>query len=336
MPRLTGLIVPRGNRWTVDVQIAPGLGNSYKGELELEAIGLPKGVRMDAPRIAKGITRVPVQFTAAEDAKEQSALIAILARPVDRSVKLESGSRQAFALVNRPGELPWHYVFLDKYALAVVGPAPFRVSMTAPAVPLMQGSDLLLKVKVEGKPGPIEFQPDWLPPGVSHEPAVTLKDKDEGTIKIQANDKAAPGVYRIAINATTTDGDSFSGIGRTRVSSEFVELKVMEPYLSITLERTSIERGKRGEIIASVKLNRPFEGKANVTLQQLPRGVKQVGVSEISAKDKDVVLHIEADPDALAGLYKGVSCEIEFHEGGQIIRSHGGNGTIRVDQPRSL
>jgi hypothetical protein len=336
LPRLTGLIIPRGNRWTVDVQIAPAPGNNYKGELELEATGLPKGVTMTAPRIGKGMTRVPVQFTASEDAKEQSALISILARPVDRSVKLESGSRQAFALVNRPGELPWHYVFLDRYALAVVDPVPFHVSLAAPTVPLMQGSDLLLKVNVEGAAGPIEVQPDWLPPGVSHEPAVTIKDKSEGTIKIQANDKAAPGVYRTAINATTTGGDSFSGIGRTRVSSAFVDLKVMEPYLSMTLERTSVEIGKRGEIIASIKVNRPFEGKAKITLQQLPRGVKQVGVAEVSAKDKDVVLHIEADPDALAGLYKGVSCEIEFREAGQIIRSHGGNGTIRVDQPRSL
>jgi hypothetical protein len=340
LPRLTGLIVPQGNRWTIDVQLAQGIGNNYKGELELESVGLPEGVTMIAPRVTKGMTKVPVQFVAAEDAPPATALIEIVARAADKTVKLESGSRQAFALVNRPGELPWHYVFLDRYALAVTEAAPFHVTQTPPAIPLMQGSDLQLKVSVlreGGFTGAIEVQPDWLPPGVSHEPAVTIPaGKSEGTIKIQANDKAAPGVYKIAMNATTTGGDSFSGIGRVRVSSEFVELRVLEPFLSIELQRTSIERGKRGEIVGVVKLNRTFEGTAKITLQQLPRGVRQVGTTEITAKDKEFVVHIEADADALPGLNKGVACEVEFHEGGQTVRSKTGSGTVRIDLARAL
>jgi hypothetical protein len=340
LPRLTGLIVPQENRWTLDVQLAQGIGNGYKGEMELEAVGLPKGVSMIAPRVTKGMTKVPVQFVASREAEPHSALIQILARPVDRAAKLESGSRQAFALMNRPGELPWHYVFLDRYAMAVTDPAPFRVTLTAPPIPVMQGSDLQLKVSVErsdGFSGPVEMVPDWLPPGVSHEPVITIPaGKTEGTMRIQANDKAAPGVYRIAMNASTTGGDAFSGIGRVRVSSEFVELRVLEPFLSIELQRTSVERGKRGQIVGVVKVNRPFEGPARITLQQLPRGVKQVGMAEITAKDKEVVLRIEADGDALAGLYKGVQCEVEFQEGGQTVRSKTGAGVVRVDLARSL
>src|SRR6202035_5341828 len=102
-----------------------------------------------APRYTKGMTKLPVQFVAAPDAEQQAALIELRARPVDRSVALETGSRQAFALLNQPGELPWHFVFLDKYALAVTQPAPFRIELATPDVPLMQGSELLLKVAVE-------------------------------------------------------------------------------------------------------------------------------------------------------------------------------------------
>ena len=60
MPRLAGMAVPRGNRWTLDVQVAPGLGNTYKGELELKAEGLPRGVTMIAPRFAKGAVRTRI------------------------------------------------------------------------------------------------------------------------------------------------------------------------------------------------------------------------------------------------------------------------------------
>jgi len=341
MPRLASLIVPRGNRWTVDVQLAQGFGNTFKGELELEARGLPKGVTMIAPKVPKGAARVPVQFAAAPDAESQAALIEILGRPVEKGVALESGSRQGFAFHNRGGELPWHFVFVDKYALAVTEPAPFHVKLAPPPIPLMQGSELLLKVAIEregGFTGPVEIQTDWLPPGVSKEPTVTIPaGKTEATFRLQANDKAAAGAYRIAMSGSTTGGDSYSGIGRVRVSSEFVELRTAEPYLSIELQRSSVERGKRGEILGTLKVNRPFSGKAVVKLQQLPRGVKMVEPApSISAGDKEIVFHVEADPDALAGLYKGVTCEIEFQEDGQTVHSHTGSGILRVDAARSL
>lgn len=341
MPRLTGLIVPQGNRWTLDVQIAQGMGNNYRGDMELEAIGLPKGVTMIAPPVTRGMQRVPVQFAASEEAEQQAALIQIRARAVDPAIALRSGSRQAFALMNRPGELPWHYVFLDRYALAVTQPAPFRLTMEAPPIALMQSGELLLKVRVEREKdftGAVEVQPDWLPQGVSKGPTVTIQaGKTEGAFRISANDKAAPGVFRIAMNGSTAGGDSYSGIGRVRVSSEFVELRVAEPYLSIELQRTSVERGKKAELIGTLKVIRPFEGKARLVLQQLPRGVKMVEPApEITAKDKEVVFRIEADADALAGLFKGVTCEVTFTEAGQTVRSHTGAGVVRVDIARAL
>ena len=340
MPRLTGLIVPRGNRWTLDVQLAPGLGNNYKGDLDLEAEGLPKGVTMIAPRVVKGANRVPVQFVATAETLPQAALIRILARPVEKNVKLDSASRQGFALINRGGELPWHFVFLDQYALAVTEPAPYRVKLVAPTIPLMQGSELTLKVIVErdkGFDGPIELQTDWLPQGVSKEPTITVAaGKGEATFKIQANDKAAPGVYPIAMNGSTTGGDSYSGLGRVRVSSEFVDLTVATPYLSMELTRSSVERGKQGELTGIIKSNRPFEGKATLKLLQLPRGVRMVEPApSITAKDKVVTFHVEADPDALAGLFKGISCEVSFTVAGQTVHSTTGSGTLRVDLART-
>jgi hypothetical protein len=340
MPRLAGLIIPRGSRWTLDVQLAQGIGNTYKGELELEARGLPKGVTMIAPRVPKGAARVPVQFVAAADAEEQAALVEIFARPIEKGIRVDSGSRQGFAFTNRGGELPWHFVFVDKYALAVTQPALFHVKLFSPEIALMQGSEMLLKVqieRVEKFDGPVEIQPDWLPQGVSKESTVTIPaGKTEATFRIQANDKAAPGLHRIAMNASTSGGDSYSGIGRVRISSEFVELRTAEPYLSIELQRSSVERGKRGEIFGTLKISRPFAGKATVKLQQLPRGVKMVDPAPvISATDKEILFHLEADQDALAGLYKGITCEVEFKESGQTVHSHTGSGILRIDMARS-
>lgn len=341
IPRLTGLIVPRGSRWTVDVQLAQGLGNNYKGDIELEARGLPKGVTMIAPRYTKGVNRLPVQFVAAPDAEPQSALIELLARPVDRKATLDSASRQAFALINRPGELPWHFVFLDRYALAVTDPPPFDITLDEPAASLARNGELLLHVKVVRHgdfQGPVEIQPDWVPPGVQKEGVVTIpKDKDDATFRLQADAKAAPGVYRIAMNASTSGtGDAYSGVGRIRVSSQFVELQVTEPYLTIDLQRTSVERGREAELVGVLKQNKPFPGKAKVTLQQLPKGVKMLEPApQIGPQDKEVVFRIAADNDALAGMYKGIACELTFTENGQTIRQHTGSGTLRVDAAKT-
>ncbi len=342
MPRLTGLAVPRGNRWTLDVQIAQGLGNTYKGDLELEAVGLPPGVTMIAPRVTKGAARIPVQFVAAPDAEPKAALIDLRVKPVDEKARVESGSRQAFALINQAGEMPWHFVFLDRYALAVTDPAPFHLELEQPGIPLAQSSELQLKVKVVRHgdfKGPIEMEPDWLPPGVSKGATVTIPaDKSEGTFTIQANDKAAPGVYQVAMEAATAGvGDGYSGVGRIRVSSAFVELRVAEPYLTIDLGRSSVEQGKPGEIVGTLKQNQPFPGKATVTLRQLPKGVKLLEPApQITSKDTAVVFHVAADADALAGLYKGIGCEVAFAEDGQTIRQQTGSGVLRVDAAKTV
>jgi hypothetical protein len=339
IPRLTGFIVPRGGRWTIDVQLAQGFGNNYKGEIELQAVGLPKGVTMIAPRFGKGANRMPVQFIAAPDAEQQAVLIQLLARPVDKSAQLDTGSRQGFALTNRPGELPWHFVFLDKYALAVTQPAPFDIQLEQPDVPLTQSGELLLKAKVTRRDykDAIEIQPDWLPPGVQKEGVVTIPaGKDEATFRVQANDKAPAGVYQIAMNASTVGGDAYSGVGRIRVSSTFVDLKVAEPYLTIDLQRGSVERGKQTVLVGVLKQKNPFPGKATLKLQQLPKGVTMLEPApQITAKDTEVVFHVKADSDVLAGLYKGLTCEVAFTIEGQTLRQHTGSGILRIDAPKT-
>jgi hypothetical protein len=288
--------------------------------------------------------RQPVQFVAAPDAPQQSALIQLLARPVDPGVTpgvtLDSSSRQGMGFTNRGGEMPWHFVFLDRYALAVTQPAPFSLKLEQPAISLAQNGELLLKVRVRREDDfkePVEILPDWLPPNVSKGPVVTIAPgQQEATFKIQAGEKAAPGEYRIAMNGSTTGGNAQSGVGRVRVSSVFVTLTVAAPYLSIDLQRGSVEQGKQAELVGLLHQNRPFPGTATVRLQQLPRGVKMVEpVPEISAKDTQVVFHVAADADALAGLYKGLTCEVAFTDGGQPIRERSGSGVLRVDAART-
>jgi len=212
--------------------------------------------------------------------------------------------------------------------------------MEAQGVPLSRSGEMLLKVKIDRHgdfKGPVELQADWLPPGVSGGGAVTVPaDKSEGEVKIQANAKAEPGSFNIAINGSTTQsGDAFSGFGRVRVSTPFVKLEVSEPYLTIDLRRSSVERGKRGEMVGVIKQNKPLPAAATVTLMRLPKGVTLVGKApEIKSGDKEVVFEVQASNDALLGMYKEIACEVTVVDRGQAIRQQTGSGVLRVDPVR--
>jgi hypothetical protein len=341
IPRLNGMIVPQGNRWTMDVQLAQGIGNNYKGDLVMEALGLPRGVSMIAPPINKGMNRVPVQFVADSGAEQQAALVELRVRPVDGAVRLDSGSRQGFALVNRGGEMPLHFVWLDKYVLAVTQPAPFQVELGQPDAPLSQNGEIELKVKLvrnEGFKDPVEIQTDWLPPNVSKEGSVTIAaGKNEGVFHIHADAKAAAGSYKIAMNASTTGGDGFSGIGRVRVSSAFVDLKIAEPMLTIELKRAAVERGQSSEIMGVVKPGKAFTENASVVLKRLPKGVQMLDPApKITPRDTEVTFKIKADADALAGLYKDITCEVTVVKDGQTIHQQTGSGILRIDPARTI
>ena len=340
IPRLTGMIVPQSNRWTMDVQLAQGFGNSYKGDLRIEAVGLPRGVTMIAPPILKGMNRIPVQFVAAPDAEQQAALVELRVVATDPKVKLDSGSRQGFALVNRGGEMPLHFVWLDKFAMAVTQPAPFDVELLPPTAPLSQNGELELKVRLNRHgdfKDPIEIQTDWLPQSVSKESTITIPaGKDEGSFHIHADSKAAAGTYKIAMNASTAGGDSFSGIGRVRVSSAFVNLRIAEPLMAIDLKRASVERGQTGELIGTLRLNKGFTGTAAVNLKHLPKGVQLVGAPpSITPNDSMITFKIRADADALAGLFKDIQCEVTVVENGQTLRQITGSGVLRIDPART-
>ena len=296
---------------------------------------------MIAAKFPKGTMRMPVQFVAEAGAEQQAAFIELRAKAVEPNAKIETGSRQGAALVNKGNQLAWHFLWMEKYALAVTQPAPFHIELEQPEIPLAQNGELELKVKVirHGDfKDPIEIQTDWLPPGVSKESARTIPgDKDEATFKIRADAKAASGTFKIAMNATTAKGgDSFSGVGRVRVSSKFVDLKLSEPYLSVDLKRAAVEKGQRGVIVGTLKQNKAFAGTATAVLKRLPKGIKMLEpVPRITAKDQQVVFQIEADPDALTGLYKEIFCEVTVAENGQSVRQQTGSGILRIDPARA-
>ena len=333
--------VAAGNRFTVQVGIF-ATNRPFAGELELVGVNLPKGVTFHAPKLTAGMTKVPVVFEAALEAKPQAALIDLIVRPV-AGTTLVSGYRQTI-LMNTYGNNDYYsHTPIDKLALAVCEPAPFRVEIEEPKSALVQNGEMTLKFKIQRAKdfeGPVTVQLEYKPTGVSTATPVTVPaGQTEGSYLLGAARNAAAGTHQITLTAMTgtarrgyTDGD-----GRTFVASQPFKLTVAEPHIEARLPRTSIERGKTATLVCKLNHLQKFEGKAKVTLARLPRGVEMVEpMREITSADKEVSFTLRATPEALLGNYQGVVLDVTVMDNGQAVRQLTGSGILRVDAERGV
>jgi hypothetical protein len=224
--RTSGLAIPQGNKWTVNVSLPQGQGSTYRGALRLMAKGLPFGVSMVPCEVPAGRSLWPVQFVAELTAEPCSALIEIEAQAVDGNTALESRSQQAIPFINHSGGDAWRTVRLDRFLLAVTDPAPFSMELKTPTAALVRGGELAIPVTIHRREGfhePIEFQCDWVPPGISVQPAVIVPgDQSESILRISGEANAPIGRCPIVISATTVreDLDAYLGTGRIRVIAD--------------------------------------------------------------------------------------------------------------------
>lgn len=335
-PRLTTIAIPQGDRWTVTVLLGEGQGNSYKGALEITATGLPPGVQMIAPIVPAGQRSIPVQFIASADTPPQTAVIELQAQPADHSRRIESGSHQAFPFLSHSGGRAWHAVVVDRYILAVTESAPFTIELLPPQIPLSQSGELAMQVNLKRREGfdePVDYQFDWIPPGVQAQPTVTIPAGESSSIlRLFASTSAQPGTWKIAATATTTGGSYYLGTGRQRNSTAFVDLTIAEPYIALKNKPSAVRRGDKSQIIWEVEHKKPFPGMADAVLLGLPKGVTIVEPApQLKVGDKQLVFEVSASNDALLGQYKELTCEIIVRQAGQEIRQRTGKGILRVD-----
>lgn len=337
------LQVPRGGRWTAIMNVGEGLGTQFGSDsFTLEAVGLPPGVTMEAPVITPSTTgkEVPVQFTAAPGAKPGVSFIQLLARPVHSQRQADVYCQRGFVFSNRRGGLGWMPVWLESFPVAVVEEPPFQLELEPPTLGLVRAGDLELHVKIHRQPGwnePLQIKLDYLPPGVAQGvPVDVAPGQTEAKLPLKATPDAPLHIWKICVSGTSMDGNTLLGTGCRLLSSPLVSLPVTQPFVNLEFERTSLRRGDSGEITASLKHLKPFNGSARASLVGLPAGVTLLEpFPEITAGDKTCTFRIAVSPDALLGQYKQIQAEIAFQEGDQLVRQQTGSAVLRVDPART-
>lgn len=335
------IAVAPGNRFTVQVAVF-NTGRPFNGPLEIAGVNLPKGVTLHAPKLTGNMTRVPVVFEAAADVKPQAALIDLVVRPADSKESLVSGYRQTI-LMNGYGNNDYYlHTPINKLALAVTEPAPFRIEVEEPKSSLVQNGEMSLKFKVLREPGfdgSVTVQMDWKPFNINTATPTTVRaGETEGTYLLGAARNATAGSHMLTLTAVS------GGRGRRRyndtesrvfVASQPFRLTVAEPHVEAKIPRASIERGKTATLVCKLNQLQSFAGTAKATLARLPRGVELVEpIREITSADKEVTFTLRATPEALVGNYQGIVMDLTVVDNGQSVRQLSGSGILRVDAER--
>jgi hypothetical protein len=339
--KTSGVAVPAGNRWTVNISLPPGQGNTFNGPLEIFATGLPAGVRCVSPRLPARLSPWPVQFVADAATAPGAAVISLGVRPADGRTPLVTSSQQNVPFANLSGGDAWHPVRLDRYVVAVTHPAAFSITLAPPQVPLVRGAELTLPVKIVRQPGfaePLEVGCDYRPPGIGLSPTTTVPaGESTAMLKLNIADNAGPGPWPIVAVASDMpdSSDGNTGVGRVRVSSEIVELAVKPPFVTLASAPASIRRGERLRYEWTVRHETAFEGEAEVTLEGLPKGVVlRTPYPRITSTSKAVAFELEASTEALLGPVSGIRGVIALTAAGQTITQRSGRGTLRIDPAR--
>lgn len=332
--------VAAGNRYTAEIGIF-ATNRTFSGEHQLVGLNLPSGVTLLAPKLAPGMTRVPVVFEVAPGTKPQATLINLVVRPVIGSESPPSGYRQTIQM-NAYGNNDYYlHTTVDKLAFAVTERAPFRIHVEEPQSALVQNGEMGLKFTVQrekGFEGPVTVQLEWKPTGINTATPVTVPaGKSDGIYLVGAARNAAAGSHQITLTAMT--GNSRRGYGdgesRTFVASQPFKLTIAEPHVEARIPRSAIERGKTTTLTCKLNHLQPFQGKAKATLSRIPRGIELVEANrEITSNDKEVTFTLRATADALVGNYQGIVLDLTVNDHGQSVRQLSGYGILRIDAER--
>ena len=327
------LPVARGNRVATGLNITR---KNFNGDFEIVAKNLPSGVTMIAPKVPGNFNSVPVIFEASKNAPLAASLIDLnlLHRDENNNVEVQGSFTHRVELVyGPPNNRPYYNTDMKSLVLAVVDPVPFKIKLHQPAAPIVRGGSQNLKVEVirdANFTSEVTVKILTKPPGIGARGSLKIPAKSSiGHYPLTANGGAALGSWKIGVQGESTA----KGGGQMLAASNLIDLKIEEPYVSMKINMTAIQRGKEGEMICDLSIERPFEGTGKLELKGLPPFSK-TEIVEFDSNTTQVSFPIQVEEKARAGLTKNLFCfaRVPFAEK-LIIHSVGQGGQVRLDNP---
>lgn len=323
------IFVPKGNRYATLISADRV---NFGGELTIDGVQLPAGITMVAPPMAANMNVMPVVFEAAPDAVLAGALVDFRMKPTDPALNIVGRfQNRADFVIAGPGQSLYVWKDVDRLPVAVTDEIPFHLEIVQPNVPIVRNGMMMLKIvakKKEGWDENIQIQFPYRPPGIGANSEISIPEgQTEGLYQINADANAAIGKWPVfALGYASINGAAWA-------STQMATLEVAEPYVGMTVQRSSVEQGKETEVVVEVQVLKELKAPAQVTLVGLPHKVTAEPL-QVTADTKELVFKVKTAADSPEGTHKNIFCQVTVVENNEsIVHARVGDSELRIDKP---
>lgn len=323
------IYIPRGNRFGT---IISADRVNFGGELTIDGIELPPGVTMTALPMLANLNTMPVVFESAADAPLAGALVDFRMKTTDPALNVAGRfSNRADFVIAGPGQSLYVWKDVNRLPVATIDELPFKLELIQPNVPIVRNGMMMLKVvatKKEGWDEDIRVEFPFRSPGVgANSEIVIAKGQTEGLYQINADGNAALGKWPMyALGSANINGASWA-------STQMASLEVADPYVGMTVQRSSVEQGKETDVVVDVQILKELKAPAVVTLLGLPHKVTAEPL-QVTAETKELVFKVKTAADSPEGTHKNIFCQVTVTENNEsIVHARVGDSELRIDKP---
>ena len=320
--------VPQGGSTVVDLSFDR---EGFEGPLAVEMEGLPPGVSLNIPEVPAGVSTMPALLTADDHAPSTHAMTRVRARATNPDTDVSGDLRVDVELVRGQNNVVFWAHTLDRLPIAVGAPAPFRVRLEQPSIPLIRNGSMSVVALIErdeGFEGEVRLYLPFLPPNVNSVREIKVPAGSErAELRLSARGNAALGDWPLLVKAEAdTPG------GRVAIGTEFVTLKVAEKFLELTVQPVALEQDSEGELFLEIRRLEGYPGAARLQLVGLPHDARADEV----VLDKETatgVMALKVGAKSPAGTHKGLQFRALFDLPGGLVVQALSAPELRIQKP---
>jgi hypothetical protein len=328
------IAIPRGNRSLVFLGVQR---ERFDAPVELTLQGLPQGVGVQMQSVPNNRFLVPVVMSASESGASNGALVQVRGAATVGDGTIEGGFRQTIDLVNGPADAIFQPITVDRMAVAIANPVPFKIEVQQPNQSLVVDGELTLSFEIDRDKDfhsavevVVPLLPDWV-----ECPAKTIvaPDQSSGTIVLRTHQKASPGDWPIVLEANVglgegpTDGNIGAAgalvarptsVNMHRVASSLRTLAIVESPLRGEIEPLAVECGSSVQFECRFVGDESVPDTMTVSIEGLPNRVTVPSVM-VQRADGIAKFTMTLADDAPTGSFGNVYCRFAGEKGGEQV-----------------
>ena len=289
------LQVARGNRAAVFLGVRR---SGFEGDVRLDVSGLPAGVELGSVTVPPDRFWVPLVLEAGEQSEVGGGLVNLVVTGQSEAGPVAGRFRQVVDLVAASADQLFQSAEVDRLAVAVTEPVPWRVDLEQPRSALAPDGTLSLTVTVHrdaGFSGAMEVSFPFLPPWVDGPSKVVIPaGESTGECVLRAWPQAEPRTWPLCVEARPVAGtagpDGVPGVPgerrqrsrplyRTAVASRLVSLTISPSPVSGELHPIITEQGRPVSAYCRLALGRDLPEQLTAVLEGLPNRVSAKAVT---------------------------------------------------------